>query len=353
MSWEQLLGLTSIFSSKSLETRVKQKYLEWQEIFSEEEKVRSGIRKYRTQFGLIDLEIVRKRFNMKDATLIRIISEIYPRSIKSGNLVLARLANRTTMFEFSIAKQLKVHSPLTPRDLLIGLHRSGKQRDVSLIGSNSDLSRLIEVLAGNPPTYEVASKGLLEAIEFRSVEKWLIEIFLEANLGVLHSNDVINLALRDKEINVNSVNVYLSNSPIIRAHGRALYSLVGTEVDEDALDAYVQIVRGSSEASEVSYEVIDGSRGVLSVKPNINVITNGIVYPPTGFKKIFEGYQFKTSCQCKQLETMQAVKFAPSGFWTGFTAMIRHGFSHHQMSKNSIFRFEFDFDSSVVRLLVN
>jgi hypothetical protein len=53
------------------------------------------------------------------------------------------------------------------------------------------------------------------------------------------------------------------------------------------------------------------------------------------------------------LETIQAVKFAPSGFWTGFTAMIRHGFSQHQMSKGSIFRFEFDFDRSVVRLLVN
>ena len=53
------------------------------------------------------------------------------------------------------------------------------------------------------------------------------------------------------------------------------------------------------------------------------------------------------------IETIQAVKFAPSGFWTGFTAMIRHGFSQHQMSKGSIFRFEFDFDNSKVRLLVN
>ena len=154
-------------------------------------------------------------------------------------------------------------------------------------------------------------------------------------------------------MSTDSVNVYLSNSPIIRAHGRALYSLVGTEVAQNELDAYIQIIRGTSEASQVAYEMTDASRGILSVKPNINVITNGIVYPPTGYKRIFEGFEFESSCACGQLETIQAVKFAPSGFWTGFTAMIRHGFSHHQMSKGSTFRFEFNFDQSVVRLLVN
>lgn len=97
----------------------------------------------------------------------------------------------------------------------------------------------------------------------------------------------------------------------------------------------------------------DVSKGILSVKPNLNVITSGIVFPPSGYKKIFEGFTFETSCSCGLLETIQAVKFVPSGFWTGFTAMIRHGFLQHQMSKSSTFRFEFDFDRSVVRLLVN
>jgi hypothetical protein len=139
----------------------------------------------------------------------------------------------------------------------------------------------------------------------------------------------------------------------MRSHGRSLYSLVGTDVTEYQLDAYIQIIRGSSEASEVSYEMTDSSKGILSVKPNLNVITSGIVFPPSGYKKIFEGIEFETFCSCGQLETIQAVKFAPSGFWTGFTAMIRHGFSQHHMSKGSTFRFEFDFDKSIVRLLVN
>jgi hypothetical protein len=97
----------------------------------------------------------------------------------------------------------------------------------------------------------------------------------------------------------------------------------------------------------------DASSGILSVRPNLNVITSGIVFPPSGYKRIFEGFEFKSSCECGQLETIQAVKFAPSGFWTGFTAMIRHGFSQHKMSKGSTFRFEFNFDSSEVMLLVS
>jgi hypothetical protein len=128
---------------------------------------------------------------------------------------------------------------------------------------------------------------------------------------------------------------------------------VGTDVTEDQLDAYIQIIRGTSEASEVSYEMTDASKGILSVKPNLNVITSGIVFPPSVYKKIFEGFEFETFCSCGKLETIQTVKFTSSGFWTGFTAMIRHGFSQHQMSKGSIFLFEFDFDKSIVRLLVN
>jgi hypothetical protein len=281
----------------------------------------------------------------------KIIAEIYPRSIRCGNLVLARTKNLDTMFENSLVKQLKVSSPLEIEDLMTGLQRTGKSRDVPLIGSATDLSSLICELAGNPPNYAKVSSDTIKEVEFHTMEKWLVEIFSEANLGILHSNDVVNFALRAKRINVSSLTVYLLNSPIIRAHGKSIYSLVGTMVTQDQIDAYVNIIRETSEASEVSYEMKDGSKGILSVKPNLNVITSGIVFLPPGYKNIFEGFEFETSCECGQLETIQAVKFTPSGFWTGFTAMIRHGFSEHQMSKGSTFHFEFDFDNSVVRVL--
>jgi hypothetical protein len=256
------------------------------------------------------------------------------------------------MFENSIAKQLLVASPLTVNDLRAGLDRSGNYRGVSIIGSSSDLSSLIEKLAGSPPNVETMSRGLIKNVEFRTLETWLVEIFSQSDLGILHANEVVSMALREGDINVSSVTVYLITSPIIRSHGKSIYSLVGTAVSQDQLEAYTRIIRGTSEASEVSYEMTDASRGILSVKPNLNVITSGIVFPPSGYKKIFEGFEFETSCSCGQLETTQAVKFAPSGFWTGFTAMIRHGFSQHQMSRGSTFDFEFDFEKSSAKLLI-
>jgi DNA-directed RNA polymerase sigma subunit (sigma70/sigma32) len=353
ISWQRLWGLTRILSPDNLADRVYQKHLEWEAESGANSPIRNLIKKDRSKFGLYDLQVISKKYEVSPDKAFKVISEIYPRSIRSGNLVLARTKNLDTMFENSIAKQLKVASPLEVNELLKGLHRTGKQRDVSLIGSNADLTNLIQTLAGDPPSYEKAAKGLIKEVDFQALEKWLIEIFADANLGILHSNDVVNFALRDRSINVSSVTVYLLNSPIMRSHGRSLYSLVGTEVTEDQLDAYIQIIRGSSEASEVSYEMTDASKGILRVKPNLNVITSGIVFPPSGYKKLFEGFEFQTSCSCDQLETIQAVKFTPSGFWTGFTAMIRHGFSKHEMSKSSTFRFEFDFDELVVRLLVN
>jgi hypothetical protein len=352
-SWQRLWGLTRIMSPEVLANRVYEKHLELELESGANSPIRSLIKKDRSKFGLYDLQVVAKKFEISEEKAFKIIADLYPRSILSGSLVLARTKNLDTMFENSIAKQLKVSSPLDVKDLLKGLQRTGKYRDVSLIGSITDLTNLIVGVAGDPPNYEKASNGLIKEVDFQVLEKWLIEIFSEANLGILHSNEVVNFALRDKRINISSITVYLLNSPIMRSHGRSLYSLVGTEVTEDQLDAYIQIIRGSSEASEISYEMTDASKGILSVKPNLNVITSGIVFPPSGYKKIFEGFEFESFCSCGKLETIQAVKFTASGFWTGFTAMIRHGFSQHQMSKGSTFRFEFDFDNSKVRLLLD
>jgi hypothetical protein len=351
VSWQWLWGLTRILSPDSLANRVFDKHLEMQSELEANLPIRSLIKKDRSKFGLYDLQVIAKKYEINPDKAFKIIADIYPRSLRSGSLVLARTKNLDTMFENSIAKQLKVSSPLEVKDLLVGLQRTGKYRDVSLLGSITDLTNLIVVLAGNPPKYEKILDGLIKEVDFQALEKWLIEIFSDVELGILHTNEVVNYALRDKRINVSSIAVYLLNSPIIRSHGRSLYSLVGTEVTKDQLDAYIQVIRGSTEASEVSYEMIDASKGILTVKPNINVITSGIVFPPSGYKEIFEDFKFESFCECGQLDTTQAVKFTSSGFWTGFTAMIRHGFSHHQLSRGSIFRFEFDFDNSKVCLL--
>lgn len=350
-SWRNLLAICRLFSLDGSVEAITEQHRKWISVDRNLQKTRDLIRLDRSKFGLYDLRVISKKFEITEDLAFRLITEIYPRSIRCGILVLARTMNLDTMFENSIAKQLKVSSPLGVKVLLKGLERTGKYRDVALTGTTSELTDLILDLAGDPPSYERVNSASIKEVDFQTIEKWLIEIFSDSPLGILHMTDVVNFALRDGTINVSSVNVYLLNSPIMRSHGRSLYSLVGADVTEDQLDDYIKVIRGSTEASEVTYEMTNASSGILIVKPNLNVISSGIVFLPSGYKKMFEGFEFETSCSCGLLETVQAVKFTPSGFWTGFTAMIRHGFSMHSMTKNSEFHFEFNFDTSTVRLL--
>ena len=351
VTWQRLRGLCWILSLNLLADKVYEKYFEWEKNFGKRSTIKTQIKKDRSKFGLYDLKVISNKYEVDENRAFKVITEIYPRSIKSGSLVLARTQNIGSMFENSIVKQLKVKSPLDVEELIVGLKRTGKQRDVLLIGSFSDLSELIRELAGDPPNYLMASKNLMDEIEFQTIENWLIEMFSQTNLGILHSNEIVNFALRDKHINISSLNKYLFDSPIIRSHGGSIYSLVGTQVNQDLLDSYTRIIRETRQASEILYEMIDASKGLLSVRPNINVISSGIVFLPAEYKQIFEDFEFESLCSCKRLETIQAVKYVKSGFWTGFTAMIRHGFSDHNMTKDSIFKFEFDFDSSTVKLI--
>ncbi len=352
VTWQRLRGLCRILSLNLLAEKVYEKYYEWEKNFGSRSKIKIQIKKDRSKFGLYDLNVISKKYEVAESRALKVITEIYPRSIKSGSLVLARTQNLSTMFENTIAKQLKVKSPLDVGELVVGLKRAGKQRDVPLIGSINNLSELIRELAGDPPNYLMVSENIIDEIEFHTIENWLIEMFSETDLGILHSSEIINFALRDKHININSLNKYLFDSPIIRSHGGSIYSLVGTQVSQDLLDSYTHIIRETRQASEIQYEMIDASKGLLSVRPNINVISSGIVSLPVEYKQIFEDFEFESLCSCKLLETRQAVKFVPSGSWTGFTAMIRHGFSDHNMTKDSIFKFEFDFDRSTVKLIL-
>jgi predicted transcriptional regulator len=176
-SWQRLWGLTRIMSPQVLANRVYEKHLELESESGANSPIRSLIKRDRSKFGLYDLQVLAKKYEVSEDKAFRIIADLYPRSIRSGSLVLARTRNLDTMFENSIVKQLKVSSPLDVKDLLKGLQRTGKYRDVSLIGSITDLTNLIVDLTGDPPNYEKASSGLIKEVDFQALEKWLIEIF--------------------------------------------------------------------------------------------------------------------------------------------------------------------------------
>ncbi len=344
----RLIALCKFFSQEHLTVKAEKGIAAWDLIQSVDNNLKRDVKKLRSAMGLYDLDLLEEKFKISRQDAISAIEANYPRNIIKGDLVLARTKHLDSMFENSIAKQLQVADGLNSAELIIGLERTASNRGVSLIGDKNDLASIIDELAGVDHSYACISSKLIKQVELQRVESWLVEIFSDHDSNVFHANEIVAKALRN-EINVSSLQVYLANSPIVRALGNGMYTLVGRRVDEETLEIRRKMILSTGKISEISFEI--SSSGIrLSVFPNINVITSGIIFPPAGLRQMVEGYAFETTCICQGLVSKQMVKFSPSGFWTGFTSMIRHGISEHQMTIDSEFVFVFDFDVKQVAL---
>jgi DNA-directed RNA polymerase sigma subunit (sigma70/sigma32) len=347
----RLKAICEFFTASELVERIDKKIYEWENADRVQNEFQQELKKLRSQIGLYDLTFLLSRFKVTRAELELTINEIYPRTLIKGNLALARTKNWDTMFENSVAKQLFVASNLGVDELIIGLERTSINRGLPLIGTKDDLRELVIYLAGENPTYGFIAAKMMKPVTLQSIDSWLVKVFRESDSLILHSNELVTKALNER-INVSSLQVYLGNSPIIRSHGRSIYSLVGSKVESETVEIYRKVVLASGKASQIKFNVSAG--GIeLSIRPNLNVITSGIIFPPSGLKNMIIGYTFDSACVCGNLLSEQQVKFSSSGFWTGFTAMIRHGMSKHNMTKESEFIFVFDFENLVVALHFN
>jgi DNA-directed RNA polymerase sigma subunit (sigma70/sigma32) len=348
---DRLRALCEFFSSTDLVSQIDKKVVEWESTSEVDSEFIQELRKSRSPMGLYDLKFLLKKFQISRKELEDSIARIYPRTIFRGDLALARTKNLDSMFENSVAKQLLVTSNLDVDELIIGLKRTARNRGITLIGSREDLSQLIKFLAGEIPNYQNISVRMLNTVALQSVETWLVDVFKETNGSILHSYELVSRALKD-HINVSSLQVYLANSPIVRTHSGSIYSIVGTRVDIENIEIYRSAILASNKSTEIDFSV--SSDGIeLKIRPNLNVITSGIVFPPSGLKKMVTGYTFDSTCTCGQLVSRQQVKFSASGFWTGFTAMIRHGIKEHDMTQESLFIFSFNFEKNKVTLQIN
>ena len=347
----RLKAICEFFTASELIGRIDTKIYEWENVEKVQNEFQQELKKLRSQIGLYDLTFLLSRFEVTRAELELTINEIYPRTLIKGNLALARTKNLDTMFENSVAKQLFVASNLGVDELIIGLERTAINRGLPLIGTRDDLRELVIYLAGENPTYGFIATKIIKPVTLQIIDSWLVKIFRDSDSLILHSNELVTKAINEK-INVSSLQVYLGNSPIIRSHGRSIYSLVGSKVESETVEMYRKVVLASGKASQIKFNVSSG--GIeLKIRPNLNVITSGIIFPPSGLRNMIIGYIFDSSCVCGNLLSEQQVKFSASGFWTGFTAMIRHGISQHNMTKESEFVFVFNFENLTVALHFN
>lgn len=348
LSASRLRAICDFFVLSELVKRIDEVLYTWEHADEVQGQFKQEIKKLRSPLGLYDMSFLMAKFDVPRIEIEKTISSIYPRTIFVGNLALARTKNLDTMFENSVAKQLFVVNTLKVSDLIIGLERTASYRGVPLLGDERDLGGLIKHLAGETPSYENISSKLIKPITLQRIESWLVEVFSQAAGPILHSNELVTKAIND-EVNVSSLQVYLINSSILRSHGGSIYSLIGSVVDSEIVEMYRKAVLASGKPSEIDFTI--SSEGIeLRILPNLNAITSGIIFPPSGLKRMVIGYVFDSTCLCGNLVSKQQVKFTASGFWTGFTAMIRHGMSEHKMDKDSEFVFVFDFERSLVVL---
>lgn len=303
--------------------------------------------KYRTKTGLLDLQFMSKQTQSSISDCQAGVLIRYPRSIFFENLALARTVNNDSMFESALVKQLYICDSLTPAVLIEGLVRAASNRNTVVIGEKQQLTGLIQLIAGNPPSLQTINANLLELIGLGGVESWLVKTFAKLNQKILHRSEIMQAALEDK-VNMSSVQIYLLKSPIIRSCGEAIYCLVGTEVSNAQVLLHATARRGVITQSKFEYKFFD-TNVLITIEPNINAI-GGVLFPPSDLKNMMKGLEFFSKCECNSLRSDQVIKVTPSNFLTGFTALFKHGMLVHGKKLGEEFIFLVDFDNKVVKL---
>ena len=148
--------------------------------------------------------------------------------------------------------------------------------------------------------------------------------------------------------NFSSFGVYLSTSPILRSHGQAVYSLAGVHPSEDEIATVSRLGKSSFESLKYSYG-FEGTNVVLSVTPSIPGMQGVIIIDQSLYEMVVSRIMV-FECECGMLATEQLAKISSGRFWTGFTAVFKHGLDAHSMTVNSEFDLLIDFDQDKVIL---
>jgi hypothetical protein len=330
-----------------ISTIIDQAYERYNARQIQESNLQSQIKTFRNKLGIIDLNVACSDLCIDSESLRKLILDVYPRSIFIEGIALARTSNLDTAFENTLYKQLLISEDLTPENLIAGLERHASYRGARLPADNKAMSDLVINLTGEAPRLKVLAANMIEAPTLSEIDLWLRDLINDSPLGFLHRNDLMEAAMAEG-FNYSSIGVYLLKNAIIRGHGEAIYSLVGTHVDALEVEAYAKMQRSNVERTIVDFR-FEGSNIRLMVVPNINSIS-GVIFAPRALKEMLLGLEFESKCDCDKLKSEQRVKITKSNFLTGFTAMFKHGLTEHNLSLGTEFKFFIDFDHSAITL---
>jgi hypothetical protein len=313
--------------------------------------VRDEIHQHRNQLGLIDLSKSAYELGIGEEKLFRVILEVYPRSIRINNLVLARTKKLNTIIESNIYRQLLVDNEISIDEIKIGLERVATYRKQELIGHPEDVHSLISKLAGDPCRIQNMLFDSTQTPNLSNHDKWLMDLFLDTPDKILHRDEIVEAAI-EEGIAIGSINQYLSSSPILRSKGRGIYSLVNVSVSKDKLVNYR--IKALADTQKASHEIIFKDNKVFyEVVPNLALLASGAIISNRDERNFFGKSQFQVICDCGNLNSIQKIKITSEGFLTGLTGILHHGIQFHKYNNYDKFVMELIKDKLQVLFLAD
>lgn len=341
---DQLVALTGLIGTPKMIVSIDQSIARWSIQTQSVLEIQKKLTRFRGKTGLIDLRPLMRIFPKESATVKIAIQTRYPRALFSENLVLARNEAHVSGMEASIAKQLLVCDGLTPEEMLEGIHRFAKYRGDSLINCDKDLVALIRQMAGDKGSREGFLSQLLEIDGLSDSDRMLVAMFKNSESGLLHRTE-LQAAAMDQGINLGSLTMYLSTAPYVRALGKSVYALVGTRATEEDIALTAQVAKSSYGESEYDISWV-GDDLLLTIRPNVVIISSGVIFPPKIVKEMIFDRFFECECECGELITEQNIRISETGFLIGFTALFYHGINKHGQGIGDEFKILFSFSDS-------
>ena len=299
--------------------------------------------KFRGKMGFIDAGYASKSLGLPASEIIALIKEKYPRSVSSGNLVLARTGKIVSTFEACVAKQLILCETLPAEEILAGARRHASMRNDSMPAESSDYLQIIHSLSGNPPVRNTFLKTQLYETELSESDKWLVGIFQSSSNGLLHRVEITKLGI-EAGMNLGSITAYFGSSPFIRPQSNGVFSLIGNYPDPVEVSTHAELALSLVGAVQMGLDY-QGSNILLSLVPNLNTYASGVLLPNREAKEVFADFVFRPFCLCGPIDSKQVLKLSKDGFWTGFQSIFAHALQKHKFGVSTGYQIFFDFEA--------
>ena len=337
---DSLKDLIQIFNVPNINRQFSDAILKIEPIAISQEVART-VRVYRNALGLIDIDSLSQSINETPFKCIALLKTMYPYVLVSNKVAMANQRQGGSVTTI-LLKQLLIKSPLSPSILVEGIERAAGYRRTPMVGTQEDLENLVKQIAGNPPNIENINTDISDEFTLGDSELWLKQVIGERSIGIIHRDELTELAIAEG-INPSTIGVYLSFSTIIRNLAPGIFALVGTKIENSAIESYRNHFLAEYIAPTFEYNLIDERRMELNIIPNASLYTGGSLSINSGLREIIEDFRFNTKCSCGNFSSDADIRLAPSGYWIGFTSLLMHSRSIHNGGPGKPIKIVFDF----------